>query len=251
MGIGSAHVFCRDIPTPLDCIPARLRLYTNAGYPLSEVEMADVKTVARPTGRALEINRVLRNTYLLLGLTLGWSAIVAYVAMSSGAQPPGLVVTLVGVYGLMFLVYRLANSAWGLLAVFLFTGFLGYTLGPLLSLYLKLPNGAALIGQAFALTAGAFIGLSLYALVTRRDFNFLSGFLVTGCFVLIGAMLLAYFVNISGLTLAISAGFVLFACAMILFQTGAVIHGGETNYIRATVGLYVSIYNLFVSLLQL
>lgn len=213
--------------------------------------MADVKTVARPSGQAIEINRVLRNTYLLLGLTLGWSAIAAYVAMRVGAQPPGLLMMLVGVYGLMFLVYRLANSAWGLLAVFLFTGFLGYTLGPLLSLYLKLPNGAALIGQALALTAGAFVGLSIYALATRRDFSFLNGFLVVGCFVLLGAMVLSFFVQMSGLTLAISAGFVLFASAMILFQTSSVIHGGETNYIRATVGLYVSIYNLFVSLLQL
>jgi modulator of FtsH protease len=213
--------------------------------------MADVKTVARPSGQAIEINRVLRNTYLLLGMTLAFSAGVAYVAMISGAPYLGFFPTLIGFFGLSFLVHRLANSAWGLLAVFLFTGFLGYTLGPLLALYLKMPHGPALVGQALALTAGAFVGLSGYALVTRRDFNFLSGFLVTGAFVLLGAMVLAYVVDISGLALAVSAGFVLFACALILFETSSVIHGGETNYIRATVGLYVSIYNLFTSLLYL
>lgn len=213
--------------------------------------MADMNTIARPSGRAIEINRVLRNTYLLLGMTLAFSAGVAYLAMVSGAPYLGFFPTLIGFFGLSFLVHRLANSAWGLLAVFLFTGFLGYTLGPLLSLYLKLPNGHALVGQALALTAGAFVGLSLYALATRRDFSFLSGFLVTGFFVLMGSVLLSVFVDISGLNLAISAGFVLFACALILFETGSVISGGETNYIRATVSLYVSIYNLFVSLLQI
>ena len=213
--------------------------------------MADVKTVARPSGQAIEINRVLRNTYLLLGMTLAFSAGVAYIAMISGAPYLGFFPTLLGFFGLSFLVHRLANSAWGLLAVFLFTGFLGYTLGPLLALYLKMPHGPALVGQALALTAGAFVGLSGYALVTRRDFNFLSGFLVTGAFVLLGAMVLAYVADISGLALAVSAGFVLFACALILFETSSVIHGGETNYIRATVGLYVSIYNLFTSLLYL
>jgi len=213
--------------------------------------MADIEAIARSSGRAIEINRVLRNTYLLLGLTLAFSAGVAYVALLSGAPYLGFFPTLIGFFGLSFLVHRLANSAWGLLAVFLFTGFLGYTLGPLLNLYLKLPNGPALVGQALALTAGAFVGLSIYALVTRRDFNFLSGFLVTGFFVLMGSVLLSYFVHVSGLYLAISAGFVLFACALILFETSSVIHGGETNYIRATVGLYVSIYNLFTSLLYL
>jgi modulator of FtsH protease len=213
--------------------------------------MADIKTIASAGSRAIEVNRVLRNTYLLLGMTLAFSAGVAYVALISGAPYLGFFPTLIGFFGLSFLVHRLANSAWGLLAVFLFTGFLGYTLGPLLTLYLKVPNGAAMVGQALGLTAGAFVGLSVYALVTRRDFNFLSGFLVTGACVLMGSVLLGYFVHASALYLAISAGFVLFASALILFETSRVIHGGETNYIRATVGLYVSIYNLFTSLLYL
>ncbi|MCX7065858.1 MAG: Bax inhibitor-1/YccA family protein [Proteobacteria bacterium] len=213
--------------------------------------MAEIRTVGAAVGRSIEINRVLRNTYLLLGLTLAFSSVVTYVAIATGAPYLGFFPTLIGFFGLMFIVHRLANSAWGLLAVFAFTGFLGYTLGPLLSLYLKMPNGPLLVGQALALTSGAFVGLSLYALTTRKDFNFLSGFLVTGFFVLMGAILLNYFAHISGLSLVISAGIVLFACAAILFQTGSIVNGGETNYIRATVSLYVSIYNLFTSLLHL
>ena len=210
---------------------------------------SNVGVGSRP--RTLEINRVLRNTYLLLGMTLGFSAVVAYVAVAVQAPYLGFFPTLIGFFGLLFVVHRLANSAWGLLAVFAFTGFLGYTLGPMLTLYLKLPDGPALVGQALALTSAAFIGLSAYAVVTRKDFSFLGGFLVAGFFVLMGAILLAYFADISGLSFAISVGIVLFACAAILFETGLIVNGGETNYIRATVSLYVSIYNLFTSLLSL
>ena len=215
--------------------------------------MAESRTIsgARTTGRSVEINRVLRNTYLLLGMTLAFSAVVATVAAASGAPYLGFFPTLIGFFGLMFLVHRTANGVWGLPAVFLFTGFLGYTLGPLLAVYLQLPNGAALVGQALALTAGAFVGLSAYALITRRDFSFLSGFLVAGFFVLMGGILLNYFLAVPAVSIAICVGVVLFACALILYETSSVISGGETNYIRATVGLYVSIYNLFVSLLQL
>lgn len=200
---------------------------------------------------AIEINRVLRNTYLLLGMTLAFSAVVTYVAVATRAPYLGFFPTLIGFFGLLFVVHRLANSAWGLLAVFAFTGFLGYTLGPLLALYLKLPNGPALVGHALALTSAAFVGLSAYAIVTRKDFSFLGGFLVAGFFVLMGAIVLAYFTDIGGLSFAISVGVGLFACAAILFETGAIVNGGETNYIRATVGLYVSLYNLFTSLLSL
>ncbi len=213
--------------------------------------MAEIRRLSGAPARSIEINSVLRNTYLLLGLTLAFSSMVTYAAIASNAPYLGFFPTLIGFFGLLFVVHRLANSAWGLLAVFAFTGFLGYTLGPLLSMYLKLPNGHQLVGQALALTSGAFVGLSAYALTTRKDFSFLSGFLVTGFFVLMGAILLNYFADISGLSLAISAGIVLFACAAILFETSLIISGGETNYIRATVSLYVSIYNLFASLLHL
>jgi modulator of FtsH protease len=213
--------------------------------------MADSRTISRPVAGAIEINKVLRNTYLLLGMTLAFSAVVAYTAMTAGAPYLGFFPTLIGFFVLLFVVHKLADSVWGLPAVFAFTGFLGYTLGPLLTFYVATPNGPALVGQALALTAGAFIGLSLYALITRKDFSFLGGFLVAGFFVLMGAILVNYFAEISGLHLVISCGVVLFASALILWETSQVIHGGETNYIRATVGLYVSIYNLFTSLLHL
>jgi modulator of FtsH protease len=214
--------------------------------------MAEARSFATVRGGgAVEINRVLRNTYLLLGMTLAFSAVVATAAYAIGAPHLGFFPTLIGFFVVLFLVHRTANSAWGLPAVFLFTGFLGYTLGPLLAVYLALPNGGALVGHALGLTAIAFIGLSGYALVSRRDFSYLRGFLVTGCVVLLGGILLNYFLALPAMSIAISCGVVLFACALILFETSAVVQGGETNYIRATVGLYVSIYNLFVSLLQL
>jgi modulator of FtsH protease len=214
--------------------------------------MAEARSFATIRGAgAVEINRVLRNTYLLLGMTLAFSAAVATAAYAIGAPHLGFFPTLIGFFVVLFLVHRTANSAWGLPAVFLFTGFLGYTLGPLLAVYLALPNGGALVGHALGLTAIAFIGLSGYALVSRRDFSYLRGFLVTGCVVLLGGILLNYFLALPAMSIAISCGVVLFACALILFETSAVVQGGETNYIRATVGLYVSIYNLFVSLLQL
>lgn len=203
----------------------------------------------RTTG--IEINRVLRNTYMLLGMTLAWSAAVAGVAMAMNAPYPGFILTLAGFFGLLFAVHKTANSPWGLFWVFAFTGFLGYTLGPILNIYMSLENGGTLVTSALATTAVAFVGLSAYALITRKDFSFLSGFLVVGFFVLMGAVVLSWLFDLSGFQTAISAGFVLFASAAILWQTSAIIHGGETNYLLATITLYVSIYNLFLSLLHI
>lgn len=200
---------------------------------------------------AIEVNRVLRNTYMLLGMTLAWSAAVAGVAMALNAPYLGPIVTLVGFFGLLFLVHKTANSAWGLLSVFAFTGFLGYTLGPILNMYLGLANGGAIVTSALSTTAMAFVGLSAFAVITKKDFSFLSGFLVVGFFVLMGAVLLSLFFDLSAFHTAISAGFVLFASAAILWQTSAIVHGGETNYLLATVTLYTSIYNLFLSLLHI
>jgi modulator of FtsH protease len=215
-----------------------------ADHPMSTVRTA-------PRSSAIEINSVLRNTYLLLGMTLGFSAVVATVSMTLNLPHPGMIPWLIGFFALLFVVHKTANSAWGLLSVFAFTGFLGYGLGPILNLYLSLANGGAIVGAAFGTTAFAFVGLSAYALVTRKDFSFLSGFLVVGFFVLMGAVLLSIFFDLSAFSTAISAGFVLFASAAILYQTSAIIHGGETNYILATVTLYVSIYNLLLSLLHI
>lgn len=208
-------------------------------------------TIRARTAPAIEINKVLRNTYLLLGMTLAFSAVMAGISMALNMPYMGPIVTLVGFFGLLFLVHKTANSAWGLLSVFLFTGFLGLNLGPILTVYLSLSNGATLVASALGTTALAFVGLSAYALVSRKDFSFLSGFLVVGFFVLMGAVLLGLFFDLSAFSMAISCGFVLFASAAILWQTSAIVHGGETNYLLATITLYVQIYNLFLSLLHI
>ncbi len=199
----------------------------------------------------LEVSRVLRNTYGLLAMTLLFSGIVAYVAQQMQAPYPNIIVVLIGFYGLFFLTAKLRNSGWGLLSTFALTGFMGYTLGPILNLYLGMANGADIVAGALAMTALVFFGLSAYVLISRKDMSFLSGFLMAGFWVLMGAVIANLFFQISGLQLAISAGFVLFSSAAILFQTSAIIQGGERNYIMATISLYISIYNLFVSLLQL
>ena len=198
-----------------------------------------------------EVSRVLRNTYGLLAMTLAFSGLVADFAQQMNAKPLGFVVMLVGFYGLFFLAAKLRNSPWGLLVAFALTGFMGYSLGPMLNRYLDMPNGSEVVSSAFAMTALVFCGLSAYVLTTRKDMSFLSGFITAGFFVLLAAVAASFFFEISGLQLAISAGFVLFSSACILFQTSAIIQGGERNYIMATISLYISIYNLFVSLLQL
>ncbi|MDR5865835.1 Bax inhibitor-1/YccA family protein [Halomonas koreensis] len=211
----------------------------------------DTRVTTQQTG-AVSTNKVLRNTYGLLAMTLLFSAVTAGAAMAMGIQQINILVFFIGAYGLMFLVHKTANSAMGLLATFAFTGFMGFTLGPILSAYLTLPNGAQLIMTALGLTGLTFFGLSAVALVTRKDFSFLANFLMAGAIVLILAMVAALIFQIPTLSLMVSAGFVLFASAAILYQTSEIVHrAGETNYILATITLYVSIYNLFVSLLSL
>ena len=208
-------------------------------------------SVAQASESAVEINKVLRNTYTLLSMTLLFSAVVAYASMSANMPHPGFIITLVGFYGLLFLIHKFKNSGIGLALTFVFTGFLGYTIGPILNMYMGMQNGAQVISTALGLTGFVFLGLSAYALTSRKDFQFLSTFIFAGFFVLLGTMVLSFFVNIPGIQLAISAGFVLFSSAVILYQTGAIINGGERNYILATTTLFVSIYNLFLSLLHL
>ncbi|UVE16062.1 Bax inhibitor-1/YccA family protein [Pseudomonas sp. LS44] len=202
-------------------------------------------------GAQLEVSRVLRNTYGLLALTLAFSGVMAYVAQQMQIRSINFFVVLIGFYGLFFLTTKLRNSAWGLVSTFALTGFMGFTLGPILNRYLGMAGGAEVVSSAFAMTALVFFGLSAYVLTTRKDMSFLAGFITAGFFVLLAAVLVSVFFQISGLQLAISAGFVLFSSACILFQTSAIIHGGERNYIMATISLYVSIYNLFISLLQI
>lgn len=196
-------------------------------------------------------NSVLRNTYGLLGLTLAFSGLVAWISQQLYLPHPGLMLTLVAFYGLFFATVRLRNSGWGLVTTFALTGFMGYSLGPILNAYLGMTNGSNLIASAFAMTALVFGGLSAFVLVTRKDMSFLRGFITAGFFVLLAAVLASLFFDLSAFQLAISAGFVLFSSAIILYQTGEIVNGGETNYILATIQLYVSIYNLFVSLLSI
>ncbi|KJK05775.1 MULTISPECIES: Bax inhibitor-1/YccA family protein [Pseudomonas] len=198
-----------------------------------------------------EVSKVLRNTYGLLAITLAFSGVMAFVAQQMRVGYPNVFVVLIGFYGLFFLTNKLRDSVWGLVSTFALTGFMGFILGPILNRYLGMAGGAEVVSSAFAMTALVFGGLSAYVLITRKDMSFLGGFITAGFFVLMGAVLASLFFQISGLQLAISAGFVLFSSVCILFQTSAIIHGGERNYIMATVSLYVSIYNLFVSLLQL
>lgn len=212
----------------------------------------NVTLLSRQSENILATNKVLRNTYLLLGLTFLFSALCSYTAYALNVRPMNPLIMIVGVYGLMFLTHSLRNSAWGLLSVFAFTGFLGYTLGPILNLYIAtFSNGPQLIGTALGGTGIIFFGLSGYALTTRKDFSYLSGFLFVGVMVAFLAMIAGIFFQIPALQLAVSAAFVLISSGLILFQTSEIIHGGETNYISATVSLFVSIYNLFLSLLNL
>ena len=203
-----------------------------------------------PADSLLSTHKVLRNTYFLLGLTLAFSAVTATVSTVYALPAPGLILMLVGFYGLMFLTHRLANSPAGILAAFAFTGFLGYCLGPILNSFLSAGMGDA-IGLALGGTALVFFCCSAYVLTTRKDMSFLSGMLMAGFVVLLIAVVANIFLNIPALHMAISVLFILVSAAAILWETSNIIHGGETNYIRATVSLYVSIYNIFVSLLSL
>lgn len=203
-------------------------------------------------GQQATTSALIRNTYLLLSMTLLFSAVAAAFSMALDLRGPGLLVTLVGYFGLLFAVHKLRNSAWGILAVFALTGFMGFTLGPIVNMYLKMfSNGHQLVMTALGGSGAIFLGLSTYALTSRRDFSFMGGFLFAGVMVAFLTGLAAVFLQIPALSLAVSAMFVLLMSASILYQTSALVHGGETNYLLATVGLYVSLFNLFLSLLQL
>jgi len=204
----------------------------------------------KPAESALATNKVLRNTYALLSMTLLFSALTATIAVVTQAPFFGLW-TLLGYFALFFITAKLRNSAWGILAVFALTGFMGYTLGPILSVFLSLPNGPELIATALGGTGVIFLGLSGYVLMTRKDFSFMGGFLMVGVLVVFLAFLANMIFAIPALSLALSAAIILLMSGLILYDTSRIIHGGETNYIMATVSLYVSLYNLFVHLLML
>ncbi|BAU57212.1 integral membrane protein [Halorhodospira halochloris] len=212
---------------------------------------------ATATGReqaqqqALATNRLIRNTYILLAITLAFSAVTAGIAVLTDAPRLNIFVVLGGFFGLLFLTQYLRNSAWGLASIFALTGFMGYTLGPVINLYLGLPNGGETVMMAFGGTAAIFLGLSGYALASRRDFSFMRGFLFAGILVAFVAAIAAYFLQMPGLSLAVSVMFMILMSGLILYQTSEMVNGGETNYIMATITLYIAIYNLFTSLLHL
>lgn len=207
--------------------------------------------VERSQQSILATNKVLKNTYLLLSMTLLFSAFTAAVSMAIGiGQGVALILMLVS-FGLLFWVHKAAESSQGIIAIFAFTGCLGASLGPMLSFYLALSNGPGIVLQALGGTGLIFFTLSGYALTTRKDFSFMAGFLFTGLIVAVVAMLLNIFLQIPVLSLVISAAVIMTMSGLILFDTSRIIHGGETNYIRATVSLYLNIYNIFVHLLHL
>jgi modulator of FtsH protease len=209
------------------------------------------KTISTSRESVLATNTVIRNTYMLLSLTLLFSAVTAGIAVMTNMAYINPVITLVGYFGLLFLTTKFRNSGLGLLFVFALTGFMGVTLGPIISMYLSIPNGDQIVMTALGGTGVIFLGLSGYALTTRKDFSFMGGFLMIGILVAFLAGIASMFLSMPGLSLAVSAMFVVLMSGLILYQTSQIIHGGETNYIMATVTLYISIYNLFLSLLQL
>ena len=203
--------------------------------------------VERP---AVEVNKVLRNTYMLLSMTLAFSALTATIAMMVGVGFIGSIVMMIAAFICMFVVHKKADSAAGLVWIFLFTGLLGGSLGYMLNYYVSVGSGA-LVGQALGATAIVFIALSAYAVTTKKDFSFLGGFLVVGLVVAILAMIANIFFAMPALHMAINAVVIFIMSGFILYDTSRIVNGGEDNYIRATVGLYLNIYNIFVHMLSL
>ncbi len=208
-------------------------------------------STARPQSIRLATNKVIRNTYMLLSMTLAFSAVMAFVAMATGARPISWIVMIAVFIGGPFVIHALRNSIWSLPLTFVFTGFMGYVLGPIVTLYLAQPNGSEIVMGALSTTAVMFVGLSAYALTTRKDFSFLGGFVFVGFLVVLAAIVANLFLGLPALSLAISAAAVLVVSAAILFDTSRMVHDGETNYVMMTVSLYANIYVLFLHLLNL
>ncbi|MDN3679083.1 Bax inhibitor-1/YccA family protein [Vibrio tapetis subsp. quintayensis] len=198
----------------------------------------------------IQTNKVLRSTYFLLSMTLLWSAVVAGVSMAMNMPHPGMIITLVGFYGLLFLTEKNRNNSMGLVFTFLFTGFMGYTIGPILNMYLGAGMGDVII-TALGGTALSFMAASAYALTTKRDLSMLGGLMLSLFVVLVVGMIASIFIQSTIMHLAMSSLFIVFSTMAILMTTQGIIRGGETNYISATVTLFVSIYNIFISLLSI
>ena len=214
--------------------------------------MNTINTIGnRSQATTLATNKVLRNTYTLLSMTLMFSALTAGGSMALNLPHPGLLLTIGGYFGLLFLTTKFRDSGLGIAFVFALTGFMGYTLGPILNSYMALAKGGQIVMTAMGGTAAIFLGLSGYALTSRKDFSFMGCVLIAGILVAFMAGLGAIIFEMPVLSLAVSSMFILLMAGLILYETSNIIHGGETNYIMATVTLYVSIFNLFTSLLHL
>ncbi len=219
---------------------------------VSRVQDLTDYTVVSRREKLIEVNTVLRNTYFLLSLTLLFSAAIAHFAMLANVAPPSIIVLLLGMFGLSFLTRALQNSKWGLVAVFAFTGFMGYTLAPILNFYLAAyTNGAALIITSLGGTALIFLSLSLYVLITRKNFNYLGGMLFAGIMVAFIASLCSLFFNLPVLSILISGLFILISSGLILFYTSLIVNRGIDNYIFATISIYIALFNVFISLLNI
>jgi len=217
-----------------------------------------VRDINSTATSSIETSKVVRNTYSLLSMTLVFSAVMAGVSMT--IQPPmftGIVCSLIAMGMIWFVLPRTANSAAGLGVVFGITGLLGFGLGPILTHYLAMANGGMIVMNAMATTGFTFLGLSAYVLTTKKDFSFMGGFLMAGMIAMIVLSVISmiaawgFGAEISGVMLAISAAVVLLMCGLILFETSNIVNGGETNYLMATIGLYLAIYNMFTALLHL
>lgn len=209
-------------------------------------------SVATAVQNAVTVNKVIRNTYTLLSITLVFSAIMAAVSTYVQMPPMTYLLSIGGAFLLIWLVLpRTANSASGLGVVFAITGLLGFSLGPLLTQYLSLPNGPQIVATAFGGTGVIFLGLSGYALTTRKNFNFMGGFLVAGLLMALVAIVANIFLNMPALSLAISSIVIMLMSGFILYDTSRMIHGGKTNYLLMTVSLYLNIFNIFVHLLHI
>ena len=209
-------------------------------------------TVAKRSTSALATNKVLRNTYMLLSMTLLFSGLTAALSMFLNMPPMTYLVSVIGGMVIaMFVLPRFANSPAGIGIVFLITGMLGFGLGPMLSMYAALPNGGSIITLSLGGTGVIFLGLSAYALATQKDFSFLGGFLMVGFLLVLIAAVANIFLAIPAMSLAISAVVIMIMSGFILYDTSRIIHGGETNYVLATIGLYMTIFNIFISLLQI
>jgi len=218
---------------------------------VAEERLARARTGHTTVAETIRTNQVIRNTYLLLSLTLAFSAVMAFTAMAINAPPVHWILMIGVLIGGPFAIHAARNSVLGLVLTFVFTGVLGFFLGPILSMYLGLPNGPQIVGNAFGTTAVAFVALSGYALTTKKDFSFLGGFLVVGLVLALVAIVANLFLGIPALSLTISAAVVLLLSAAILYDTSRMIHDREANYIVMTVSLYANLYVMFLHLLNL